>query len=221
VLIGNLNPAIFHPSWFVANDLLSKDSIENAQVEIIHRGICIFKIDQLLRLQVEPNRFVAETREPPFVWLHDLVVRTFKEALIHTPIYKLGINRIVHFSVGDEKTRNEIGKKLAPQKAWGEWATCISGNKEKGHGGMISLVMQETDLDDREIGYINAKVEPSLLIKDNAGIFIEVNDHYEIPKDDSLVGATKIINILEKQFDSSIRRSEWIIHQIMDLKGKV
>ena len=221
VLVGDLNPAIFHPSWFVANNLLSKDDIEGAEVEIIHRGISVFKVGDWLRVQILPNRFVAETTEPPFVRLHDLVVRTFREALIHTPIFKMGINRSVHFSVGDEETRNKIGKKLAPQEAWGEWASCIAGKKKNAHGGMVSLSMRQVDLDDRKTGHIQAKVEPSPLIKNGTGIFVEINDHYEIPKDDSLAGATPIIDIIEKQFDPSIRRSEWIIDQIMALKEKV
>lgn len=66
--------------------------------------------------------------------LHDLVVRTFREALIHTPINKLGINRLVHFGVGDEETRDKIGKKLAPQEAWGEWASDIAGTGKNKHG---------------------------------------------------------------------------------------
>ncbi|MFH1328469.1 MAG: hypothetical protein ABIH76_06495, partial [Candidatus Bathyarchaeota archaeon] len=166
-------------------------------------------------------RFLAETTEPPFVRLSDLVYKTFREALIHTPISKLGINRRVHFSVGDEETRNTIGKKLAPQEAWGEWGSCIAGNNKKKRGGMVSITMKQMDLDDREIGYIQAKVEPSPLVKNGAGIYVEVNDHYEISKDDASDGAIRITDILSKQFDDSIRRSEWIIDQIMALKEAV
>jgi hypothetical protein len=221
VLVGSLNPAIFSPAWFVANNLLSKNDLECSEVEIILREIAVFKVGDWLRIQVEPNRFIAETSEPPFVRLSDLVIKTFREALIHTPISKLGINRIVHFSVGDEETRNKIGKKLAPQEAWGEWAGRIAGKKHDKHGGMVSIVMQQVDIDDREIGHIQAKVEPSPLIKNGSGMFVEVNDHYEISKEDALDGAIRITDILSKQFDDSIRRSEWIIDQIMALKEKV
>jgi len=221
VLVGSFNATIFHPAWFAANNILSKTDLESSEVEIILRGIAVFKVGDWLRIQVEPNRFIAETSEPPFVRLSDLVFKTFREALIHTPISKLGINRHVHFSVGDEETRNKIGKKLAPQEVWGEWAGCIAGKKHEKHGGMVSIVMQQVDTDDREIGHIQAKVEPSPLIKNGSGIFVEVNDHYEISKDDAWDGAIRITDILAKQFDDSIRRSEWIIDQIMALKEKV
>jgi hypothetical protein len=221
VLVGSLNAAIFHPSWFVANDLLKKDDIVNVEVELINKNFAIFKVGNWLRIQVEPNRFIADTSEPPFIRLHDLVVRTFREVLNQTPIFQMGINRRVHFNVGDEETRNKIGKMLAPQEAWGEWANNIKGSKDKKHGGMTSLSMMESDLDDREIGQIIAQVAPSQLIKNHAGIFMNINDHYEIPKDDSLAGSTKIMDILERQYELSIKRSEWIIDQIMALKEKV
>lgn len=221
VLVGSLNPAIFHLFWFAANNLLSKVEAESAQVEIIHRGIAIFKVGDWLRVQVEPNRFIAATTEPPFIRLFDLVFRTFREALNHTPLSQMGINRAVHFSVGDIETRDKIGKKLAPQEAWGEWASSIAGKNVNKRGGMVSLSMRQYDLDDREIGHIQAKVEPSPLIKYNTGIFVEINDHYEIPKNDSSSGSIPIMDILSKQFDVSLRRSECIVDQIMALKEKV
>lgn len=223
VLLGSLNPAIFHPSWFVVNNLLNKGEAESAEIEIMHGSIAIFKVGDWLRVQVESNRFFAVTTEPPFVRLYDLISRTFREALNHTPLSMMGINRQVHFSVGDDETRDKIGRKLAPQEAWGEWASSIGGRKDDKRGGMISLSMRQYDLDDREAGFIQAKVEPSPLIKSGAGIFVEVNDHYEIPKSDSSdgAGAIPIMDILDKQFDKSIHRSEWIIDQIMGLKEKV
>lgn len=221
VVVGSLNAAIFHPAWFVANNLLSKDDLESAEVELVHRELAVFKVGDWLRIRVEPNRFIAETSDPPFVRLSDLVVRTFGEALPHTPISQVGINRRAHFSVGDEETRNRIGQMLAPQEVWGEWAGSIAGKNPGKHGGMISITMSQVDLDDREAGCIRAKVEPSPLIKSRAGIFVDVNDHYEISDKSSLDGATRITGILERQFDVSMQRSEWIIDQIMALKEKV
>lgn len=221
VLVGSLNAAIFHPAWFVANNLLSKDDLESADVELVHRELAAFKVGDWLHVRVEPNRFIAETSEPPFIRLSDLVVKTFGEALPHTPISQLGINRKVHFNVGDEATRNRIGQMLAPQEVWGEWASSIAGKKPDKHGGMISITMSQEDLEDREAGYIRAQVEPSALIKSKSGIVVNVNDHYEISDTTSLDSAIRITVLLGKQFDISIRRSEWIIDQIMALKEKV
>jgi len=221
VLVGSFNAAIFHPAWFGASGLLGKEDVDNAELEIVHREITAFKVGDRLRIRVEPIRFILETSEPPFVRLSDLAVRTFGEVLTHTPISQMGINRRVHFNVGEEAIRNRIGQILAPQEAWGEWATHIAGTKAGKHGGMVSLTMCQEDLDDREIGRIRAKVEPSSVIKGGTGIFVEVNDHYEISDKESPDSAIRVTGLLAKQFDASIRRSEWIIDQIMALKEKV
>lgn len=220
VLVGSLNPATFHPSWFGANRLLNAEEVESAQVELVHREMTIFRAGEWLKLQVEPNRFIAETGEPPFVRLCDLVVRTFRECLHHTPIRMLGINRSVHFSVGDEATRNRIGKLLAPQEPWGEWGGCLEGPDAERRGGVRSLTMEQRDLDDREAGHIRAKIEPSGLIRTSSGIFMEINDHYELRRTEDPLGADLIVDLLEERFEGSVRRAEWIVDQIMALKER-
>ena len=218
VLVGNFNPPIFHPSWFLGNGLIGEQEASAAEIEVIHREITIFRMDWI-SIRVEQDRFVAETQEAPFIRLSDLVVRTFKEFLIHTPVRMLGINRRVHFSVGDEETRNRIGKTLAPHEPWGEWGKHIEGGDLQKRGGLRSLVMEQKDLDDRSKGYIRSKIEPSSKLDPKSnGIFMEINDHYEVEDPDGLSGCDEIIGILEKQFDVSIRRSEWIIDQIMALR---
>jgi len=221
VLVGDLNPASFHPAWFEANHLLTAEEVDGAHLELVHREIALFRVGEWLNVRVEPSRFVAETREAPYVRLSDLVLRTFKTCLNHTPIRMLGINRRVHFSVGDEPTRNRIGKLLAPQEPWGEWAPRLAEGAGEKHGGMISLTMQQTHLDDREKGYIRAKIEPSPVIKGSAGIYMEVNDHYEFDEYVATMGAEPMMDLLAKVFESSIRRSEWIIDQVMGLKDRV
>jgi hypothetical protein len=51
-----------------------------------------------------------------------------------------------------------------------------------------------------------------------AGIYMEVNDHYEVEFPDQNQDCEEIMMILGRQFDDSLRRSEWIIDQIMALK---
>jgi len=219
VLVGSFNPVIFHPEWFARHGLLTEQEKNTAidSVELIHREINSFRMEWL-SIRVERERFIAETREAPFRRLADFMVRTFKERLIHTPVNRLGINRLVDFNVGDEATRNRIGKALAPHEPWGEWAQEIEGRSAKKRGGMRTLVMEQSDLDDRERGHIQAKIAPS---RSNAGIFMEINDHYEAKDPAQSQGCEEMIDVLDKNFDESIRRSEWIIDQIMALKDRV
>jgi hypothetical protein len=217
VLVGNLNPLIFHPSWFVRNQLFTEKEGEVAEINVIHSEISQFRMEWLT-VRVEQTRFTAQTQEAPFVRLADLVVRTFKEFLVHTPIGMLGINRNVHFSVSDESTRNRIGKALAPHEPWGEWAKHIEGSAPEKRGGMRSLSMEQRDLDDRRRGRLLIKVEPSSRLEGGIGIYAAVNDHYEIDDPKNPAGCHDIIDILEKRFDKSIQRSEWLIDQVMALK---
>jgi hypothetical protein len=141
VLVGNLNPAIFTPAWFARQGILSAEQADAAEVNIVHPQIAHFKMDWLV-VRVEPERFAADTAEAPYTRLLDLVVRTFKEFLPHTPLGKLGINRTVHFSVGSQDNRDRIARMLAPRDPWGEWRPLIDQGEGEKHGGLLSLTTE-------------------------------------------------------------------------------
>ena len=161
VLLGSLNPRIFTPDWFARHGLISGEESDKADIQIIHRHITQFRADWL-DILVEDERFQSNTAEAPYTRLHDLVVRTFRDFLLHTPLTKLGINRDAHFNVGRQEVRDRIGHTLAPPEAWGEWGAKVMAGQGDRHGGMVSLSMQQRDLDDRPKGYIEAKVAPSM-----------------------------------------------------------
>lgn len=218
VLVGSLNPKIFSPDWFARHGLLPGDVADAAKVEVVHQEITVFRTDWF-SLRVEGTRFIATTQQAPYCRLSDLLVRTFREFLPHTPIGRLGINRYVHFDVGSFENRDRIGTLLAPKGPWGEWGPLVAAGEGKERGGMTSLTMEQRSLDDRPKGYIRAKIEPSIEIKDRvSGIFMEVNDHFQVEDEEKVVGCEEIINLLEGRFDDSIMRSEWIIDKIMKLK---
>jgi len=216
VLVGNLNPSIFTPDWFARHGLLTEDEVDAAEVEIIHAQITKFNATWL-NIMVDTDRFTASTSEPP-IQLRDLVVRTFQEQLSHTPLKMLGINREVHFSVGNSDNRTRIGYKLAPPEAWGDWASRVTAASDGVRGGLRSLVMEQQVLDDRSKGHIQSTVQPSAKIRDNKGIYVRVNDHYEVKNKDAVVGSLEIVDCIKNRFESSIATSDWIIDQIMALK---
>jgi hypothetical protein len=220
VLIGSFNPRIFRPEWFAATGIIGNADAQSAKVQIIHEAVTAFSLEWAT-LNIDQNRFSITTDEPSFVRIYDAVLKAFKEFLIHTPVYQLGINRTVHFSVGSFEARDAIGKMLAPHEPWGEWGPKISGSPENPQvrGGMKSLLMSQLDRDDGYKGSINAKVEPSVLRPDS--IFVEVNDHFFVGEDPTkILGSEAAMNILESQWSSSINRSEWIIDQVMALRER-
>jgi hypothetical protein len=85
---------------------------------------------------------------------------------------------------------------------------------------MKSLLMSQLDRGDGYKGSINAKVEPSML-RPTDGIFVEVNDHFSAGEDPTkILGSESAMDILESQWETSIKRSEWIIDQIMALRER-
>lgn len=219
VLVGNFNPAIFTPAWFVLHGLLPQavaDSEELAKLAVAHPELTHFQTDWL-NLQVTTDKFNAETRLAPHVRVRDLVVRVFKEYLYHTPLRAFGINRNVHFRVRDFSARDRIGRKLAPVEPWGVWGQQLG---DSGHqGGMTSLTMRQVNVKGRPAGdQINVTVEPSNRIPEGApGVYVGVNDHYTTGEADGHESGGRLMEILEQNFDSSVACGENIIDHIMSL----
>lgn len=212
VLLGNFNPLIFKPNWFANNDVIGEEEAENAVIDVIHSELVKFQLTWLT-IVVEKNRFLAEVKQPPDIRLYDFVLKTFGELLIHTPIWAMGINKHIEFDAGSVEQRNKIGYALAPIESWGEWSKDLEKKRDNEVGGMISLTMKQTVVDDRPKGYIQTKVEP--LPKSNSGVLVEVNDHYAVENLENLEGCTEIVDFLRKNFEKSIEKSLWIVDQIM------
>ena len=215
VLLGDFNPAIFTPAWFVLHGLLPEDVAESAELRVAHRQVTEF-VAEWLRIQVTSERFFAETLQAPHVRLCDLVARIFKEYLHHTPIRAFGINHAVHFRVKSFAERDRIGRTLAPVKPWGDWGLNLGLDGES--GGMTSLKMSQVDPDGRpKGGQINITVEPSVRIgKGRIGVYVRVNDHFAI-ENTKLGTAGRLMDLFVRNFDTSLKRSNGIIDHVMSL----
>ncbi len=215
VLLGNFNPAIFTPAWFSLHRLLPESVADSAKLQVALPQITAFDADWL-HLEVTVDRFHVETLQAPHIRMHDLVVGVFKERLYHTPIKAFGINRNVHFQVRSLAARDQLGKKLAPVEPWGALEHVLGLDSE--HGGMTSLTMSQVDPEGRpKGGSINVTVQPSKKIgQGRFGVYVQVNDHYAI--DDTGPGTgERLIDLLEENFDRSLRNSENIIDHVMSL----
>jgi hypothetical protein len=211
VLLGGFNPTIFTPEWFARYEIATEAEKNDSTVNIIHPEISNFKLGSKLIL-VDLTRFSVESTEAPWIALMDFVTKTFGQFLSHTPINRVGINRHVHFGVGSEENRNRIGRLLAPTSVWGEWGKRINSAPQSQRGGFTNLTMRES----REGGWIQATVQPSVLIKGNSGIFVNVNDDYILSAEETK-NASAAMQLVSKVFDVSVVESEWIIDQLMAL----
>ncbi len=203
VFIGSFNPAIFHPSWYVAEGLWSKTELENAEVDVIAADICSFRTEQYTLRTLNDRFMISTTQAPLYEALRDLAVGTFR-VLKHTPLAKLGINRHVHLQLASEEVWHAIGHKLAPK---GHWNPIL---KNPGMGALTIVGVRPDNLD----GAVYVRVEPSNRIEN--GLFVEVNDHFEV--DDTLARSAKAIrSIAQEQWTESLRRSDDIIQHIGSL----
>lgn len=213
ILAGDFNPAIFTPAWFAFQDLLPKSVSDSAELQVAHSQVTAFSADWL-RINVSGDQFSADTLQAPYVRLCDLVVRAFREQLYHTPLRAFGINRYVHFRVENSIKRDQIGRTLAPVDSWGDWGKELGTDGRQ--GGMTSLTMTQINLGGRSPeDKINVKVEPSNRVGEGRdGVYAHVNDHYASDKSGSSQG---LMEMLERNFESSLLRSEGIIDHIMSL----
>jgi hypothetical protein len=204
VIIGDFTPSLMQPAWFAMNQLIRRQEAEDAKIQIIHAEVSEFRLEWL-RLQVTRDRFAAYTSQVPyFEPLRDFVMGTFR-ILGHTPISKIGINLEQHFAMRTPEILNSLGDKLAPKQGWDRLK----------RPGLMSLTMRG----DREDGYTGFKlvrVEPSRTVAN--GVSFNVNDHYELGEGDKdLMGASKMVELLTKNWANTMVASAKIIESILGL----
>ena len=108
VLRGQFNPAIFHPTWFAAQNLIRPQEAESADVKIIHANLAVFDIEWL-QVSITQDRFmVATSQEAYYEVLRDLAVGTFT-LLNHTPLQVMGINQEFHYALESEQAWHTVG----------------------------------------------------------------------------------------------------------------
>lgn len=205
VIVGQFNPAIFHPAWFSAQNLISSREANAATVDLVHAEASSFQTDWM-QIQVLRDRFLVKTsQEPYYEVLRDLVVGTFG-LLNHTPVKMMGINRDFHFRLESEKAWHTLGDYLAPKNEW---------NGLLNMPGLRGLSMQGKR-PDKFTGHILVRVDP--LPEPNFGVHVQVNDHYELePGPREPTTAKELMSILSSNWEQSMQRSLEIAPKIVTM----
>ena len=197
VFVGSFNPKIFHPGWFAAQGLIRPEEAEAADITVVHSELVAIQMEWA-RVEVTTNRALFATTD--FVSaepLRDLALGTFL-TLSHTPISKMGLNRDRHFKMANQDAWNAIGDSLAPKGHWRSILNCP---------GMRSLTMEGVR-EDGHAGYVRVKVEPSARVEH--GVFVALNDHYELKNPDEPGTCELIMNLLKDSWASFSSRSETV-----------
>lgn len=214
VLIGSFNPAIFHPSWFSLNEVISKEIADSAEIQVVHSEVAVFNLGAL-RLDVQRNRFCVQTEQAPEIALLDFVMIVFGDLLPHSQISQCGINHTVYFRAPSTDRRTQLGRTFAPPAPWGPFGQRIEASNGETVGGMTNVSMREVFESTSYLGHCEARLMPGYEIDQNTGVQIQVNNHFELKSDKESVGTMATLNILKNEFEPSMERCEEIIAAVL------
>jgi hypothetical protein len=151
VLIGDFNAKIFQSFWFAQEGLIRRSEAEEADVEIIHRDISVFRLEWC-SLDVTRERFQAKTLSVAHrTALRDFVAGTFPK-LCHTPTRQLGINFTQRLRFASGAEWHNYGHFLTPKSPWkgllkqpGMRVVRLQGLREDGAEGYILVTVEPSN----------------------------------------------------------------------------
>lgn len=202
VLLGNFNPKIFHPIWFASQGLIKDSEAEEADIQIIHPDAAVFSLGWM-KIEVTAARFMIQTnQEPYYEIIRDLVQGTFS-LLRYTPVISMGINRDYNFSISDEEKWHNAGHKLAPKEIWSDILQAP---------GLVEMSM----LGERKDGLKGfVKFEVRSYKKEEPGILLLVNNHFDIEKPNSGNSVDVACNILMNNWKLCMMEAEESVYNLL------
>ena len=201
VAVGSFNPAIFHPAWFAANDLIRKDEADESTVQLVHNQATIFSTSWFV-LKVDQNRFHLETADPSKAFpLRDLALGTF-ELLEHTPLRAVGFNLTDVYQMSSEQCWHQFGDYFAPKQSW---------NALLEKPDMATLIIKGTR-PESIADYNLIRAEPADGVE--FGVRLALNQHYALDtppdklSDPKLIELKKFAPILQNEWDEFLKYSD-------------
>ena len=203
MLVGNFNPAIFHPEWLLRHKLISEDDNKGANVEIVHNQVSKFNLEWVY-IDVLHEKMIARTNDSSyFEPMRDLMLSVLK-ILEHMPITQMGINLELSYAVDSEEIWHQIGDALVPKKYWRAMPERV---------GMKAVEVQSSRNDNLN-GHLQVKVTP--LGRDFLGVRFSVNNHIELSyMDGEKEVKLKAGEVLNSNWESLIRNSRQICEKTL------
>lgn len=129
VLVGNFNPKIFHPEWFIRKEIVAEWDYSNDHI-ISLPDMSEMELPNELKISAFLNKFqIITSLATEYFSLKDIVVNTFS-LLSETPITQIGINLTTIIRIPDIKKWRQFGSNLAPQTFWKDAAKYIESLEE-------------------------------------------------------------------------------------------
>jgi hypothetical protein len=206
---GSFNPAIVHPQWLAAKQLIPQELAEHAlqpggeRPMIVSPQVSAFFADWL-SVQVTDQQAIFSTvdqaRESD---LRDLV-RSFFELLPETPVDGIGINADVHFRTEDPRAWHAFGDRFLPKDFW---EPIFAGDKWKDRGdgkhvGMRVMTVEVARNDPEAPGHVRVELAPSVRIIPN-GVYVGINAHFQLKHGEERGNGAAAASILKLYGDST------------------
>ena len=114
---GSFNPEIFQPYWFKEIGVFSKKEFEKVEVKIITKDVTMLN-SKFFSLRVTKNDFHIETKDYAFIEILIETVRAIFMHLSQQPVSKLQLRTDVHYSLKNEKSRDNIYQAISNYSLW-------------------------------------------------------------------------------------------------------
>lgn len=224
VVRGRFRPEELSPKRLVDLGLLGPADATSAEFEVLIPGqISVYQAGWVNCYFQSDSIQVSTSSEADFERLRDLAAGILS-SLTDTKISMMGINRAVHFEVGDPFKWHAVGDRLANNGLW-DGVLRLAGMKSLTSWGARS---------DNYWGHIQVQTEPSNLVR--YAIFVSYNDHFDLTlaesqpetrkemidlnrtesTEESIEKVPIAIKILTEEWANSIKRSDSVIRRIAE-----
>ena len=210
VLVGNMNPKIFQPEWFIRKGIV--EEWDYSQDEFISLpDMSQMELPNDRKLTALFNQFsIRSSRASEYFSLKDLVMSTFT-LLSETPILQMGMNYTSAIKIVNQDKWRQFGSQLAPQIYWKNAANFINSLEEDKQKelGLWELAMNLPRPDNLK-GFIRPKI--AVLQTDANTLIFSINNHVEIEGS----SAATMTKILGENWDKSLSLAKEITLNIME-----
>jgi hypothetical protein len=205
VLLGSLNPGIFHPEWFRRQEILSPQDAEAAKIKVVSPEVTeVLFLD--MKLDVFPNRLILETLDASRAEKLQDVILNILFKLPHTPVTACGLNNTIQFDLDDEKYWHQIGHTLAPKD--------LIWNSVLEKPGMALLSVKGA-FSGKFAGEININVAPSR--KFVHGLLVSSNFHYPVPQGEKGTPRSgEVPNYVQQMWKPALEKARAVAYQIFE-----
>jgi hypothetical protein len=215
VLVGSFNPIIFHPQWFINKGLVARDELTDDKDFVIDQSKAHFIIGKWLDVLVTRDRCQLSTIEQDKIIVVRDIVKRICSILPESPIIGLGINISTKYTLIDDKSYLEFGKKLSNLALWQATfenprlhsiSIQDTGSKDyKGTNRTVFIKPADSEQNENEMP-INYCVE------------ISINNHYEDRNPDNRLAIIKAIELIEENAFLNYEQFKQITNNILSIQ---